>query len=137
MLKSLFKPQWLLLILIVLAAVILWKLGLLPVGARSTYQAVFLSNNQVYFGKLSNRSAQYAALSDIYYLQITQPLQPRGAGQQPVPNINLVKLGGELHGPTDKMEINRDHILFIEDLKADSQVVVAIAAYKSSQQEAD
>jgi hypothetical protein len=94
---------------------------------------VFLSNNQVYFGKLANRSGQYATLTDIYYLQITQPLQPEPRGAQPVPNINLVKLGGELHGPTDKMDINRDHILFVEDLKADSQVVNAIGAYKQSQ----
>lgn len=130
MLKALFKPQFFLLVLIVLAVVILWKLGLLPFGSRDTYQAVFLSNNQVYFGKLSNRSGQYTVLNDIYYLRIAQPLQPKPGAQQPTPDISLVKLGGELHGPTDKMEINRDHILFIEDLKVDSQVVSAINAYK-------
>ncbi|MEK9186528.1 MAG: hypothetical protein AAB885_03005 [Patescibacteria group bacterium] len=135
MLKNLLKPQILLLVLIVVAVAVLWKMGLLPVGSRDAYQAVFLSNNQVYFGKLANRSGQYATLTDIYYLQITQPLQPEPRGAQPVPNINLVKLGGELHGPTDKMDINRDHILFVEDLKGDSQVVGAIAAYKQSQVE--
>lgn len=133
MLKSLFRPQVLLLVLIVLAVVILWQTGLLPFGTTGVYQAVFLSNNQVYFGMLNNRSAQYATLTDIYYLQITQPLQPKERGAQQAPNINLVKLGGELHGPTDKMEINRDHILFIEDLKPDSQVILAIDSYKKGQ----
>ena len=131
MLRKLFKPQWLFLILVVLAVVILWKLGVLPVSGGNTYQAVFLSNNQVYFGNLANRSGQYATLSDIYYLQVTQPLQPK-QGEQASPNINLVKLGGELHGPTDRMDINRDHILFVEDLKADSQVVAAINSYKKN-----
>ncbi|MEK7504772.1 MAG: hypothetical protein AAB589_00585 [Patescibacteria group bacterium] len=98
-------------------------------GASSKYQAVFLSNNQVYFGKLSNSNSNYPKLTDIYYLQVAQPLQP----SQPANNINLVKLGNELHGPSDGMKINRDHILFVEDLKADSQVVQAIEQYKKNQ----
>lgn len=138
MFKSIFKfvirPQILLLILIVIAAIVLWKMGLLPIGVRASYQAVFLSNSQVYFGKLTSRSAQYATLTDIYYLQFAQPPQPQRDGQQQTPNVTLVKLGNELHGPIDKMEINRDHIVFIEDLRADSQVIAAIDAYKNSQQ---
>ena len=46
-------------------------------------------------------------------------------------SVSLVKLGDELHGPADKMEINRDQILFIEDLKPNSQVVMAIKNYKT------
>src|SRR3989344_6810359 len=87
-----------------------------------TYQAVFLSNNQVYFGKLAPAGKNFVKLTDIFYLQVAQPLQPSG----PASNINLIKLGNELHGPADAMQINRDHILFIEDLKSDSQVVQAI-----------
>jgi len=102
-----------------------WWLGWLTLGGADNYQAVFLSNNQVYFGKLSNQSGKYPVLTDIYYLRVTQPLQP----SDPNPNINLVKLGDELHGPSDKMEINRDQILFVEDLKPDSQVVTAIKDY--------
>jgi len=40
--------------------------------------------------------------------------------------LELVKLGNELHGPEDQMSVNRDQILFIEKLKADSQVVKTI-----------
>jgi hypothetical protein len=57
-----------------------------------------------------------------------QQLQP--GTETPTANINLVKLGAELHGPTDEMRINRDHILFIEDLKDDSQVVQGIKRFK-------
>ena len=72
-------------------------------------------------------------LKEFYYPQVTQTLQPRDESEPAPPNINLVKLGGEIHGPTDEMRINRDHILFVEDLKADSQVVTAIKSFKESQ----
>ena len=98
-------------------------------GMGDGYQAVFLTNNQVYFGKLMGSRGNYAVLTDIFYLQVGQPLQP----SQPNPNVNLVKLGSELHGPDDRMEINRDHILFVESLKADSQVVKAIKQYYEQQ----
>ena len=106
-----------------------WWMGSLPWGSAATYQAVFLTNNQVYFGKLAKQNSQYPVLTDIYYLRVTQPLQP----SQPNPNISLIKLGDELHGPADKMEINRDQILFVEDLKPDSQVVTAIRNFKAGQ----
>ena len=46
----------------------------------------------------------------------------------------LIKFGTELHGPMDRMTINRDHILFWEDLKPDSTVVRSITQYKEGQQ---
>lgn len=129
------KMLWLVVLIVLIVLVVLWKTDKLAIGVGSTgsYQAVFLSNNQVYFGKLSSANAQYPILRDIYYLQITQPLQPKDETAPPSPNINLVKLGSEIHGPLDEMRINRDHILFIEDLKADSQVAKAIEDYKKTQ----
>ncbi len=101
----------------------------------SGYQAVFLSNGQVYFGKLSDMSATYATLSDIYYLQVTQPplqgSQQQGQQQQQQ-QLSLVKLGEELHGPVDEMKINRDQILFFEDIKEDGRVMTAIREYQKN-----
>jgi hypothetical protein len=37
-----------------------------------------------------------------------------------------------LHGPEDEMRINRDQILFTEDIKADGRVAQAIAEYKKN-----
>ena len=106
----------------------------------SGYQAVFLTNGQVYFGKLSHAESPYVRLTDIYYLQVNQQLQPTGAtgataaaAAQAQPQLSLVKLGNELHGPTDQMEINSSQVLFYEDLKADGKVAQAIVAYKASQ----
>jgi hypothetical protein len=124
--------NWLWIILgIVIVLIVMWWVGALPVGnaSNSAYQAVFLANDQVYFGKLSNANSQYPVLRDVYYLQVTQTLQP-GQQANPGTNINLVKLGNELHGPEDAMIINRDQILFYENLKLDSQVVNAIKQSK-------
>ncbi len=127
------KLVWVVVLVVVLMA--LWQMDLIPYFSNGKYQAVFLSNNQVYFGKLSYLKSSYATLSDVYYLQVTQPLQPIDPKAPAQPQINLVKLGGELHGPEDTMKINRDHILFVEDLKAESQVVSAITDYKKNQAE--
>lgn len=109
-------------------------------AGTTEYQAIFLTNGQVYFGKVSDVQKEFLTLKDIYYLQVVQPpLQGQGtpeaqgqnaAAQQP--QISLVKLGNELHGPTDEMKINRDQVLFYEDLKTDSQVVKAIKDYKAA-----
>lgn len=108
------------------------------------WHAVFLTNGQVYFGQLSNPDAQFAYLQDVYYLQLQQ-VQPAeveggtGEGAQVVPaaagqQLTLIKFGTELHGPRDFMQINRDHILFWEELKGESSVVQAIAQYKEGQE---
>lgn len=94
------------------------------------YQAVFLANGQVYFGKLRHANNNYVELSDIYYLQVQQQVQPgtnANANQQnEQPQVSLAKLGSELHGPEDAMYISRDQVLFWENLKDDGKVVKAI-----------
>jgi hypothetical protein len=95
--------------------------------APSGWRAVFLTNNQVYFGKF--RSVPFSnsiVLRDIYYLQVTPALQPQTEGVS-APAIKVVKLGSELHGPADEMHIPRSQILFWEKLKSDSPVVRAIS----------
>ena len=97
------------------------------------YQAIFLSNGQVYFGKVSNLDKDYVRLTNVYYLQLQQPLQSQQKQEignkqtQPVqPTFTLIKLGGEMHGQLDELVINRNHVLFMEGLKEDSQLVKKI-----------
>lgn len=108
-------------------------------GKSSGYQAVFLTNGQVYFGKLSGAEDQYLTLKDIYYLQVTTPPGLQGSQnqanaqqQQAQQQLSLVKLGQELHGPVDSMQINRDQVLFFEDMKEDGKVVQAIREYQKN-----
>lgn len=105
----------------------------------SGYQAIFLTNGQVYFGKVSAADSEYVVLKDIYYLQVIQqqPLQGTQqdqAASQAQQQISLVKLGNELHGPMDEMHISKTQILFYEDLKEDGNVVKAIQQYKATPQ---
>ena len=99
------------------------------------YQAVFLSNGQVYFGKVMDANSQTLVLEDIYYLRSAQNLQTSNSTTTDktteADNFSLVKLGGEIHGPEDRMSINLSQVLFVEDLKYDSKVVEAIRAYET------
>lgn len=100
----------------------------------SKYQAIFLTNGQVYFGKLSDVDNGYVNIKDVYYLQVQQAVQPadtKSSTEQP--KVSLTKLGNELHGPTDEMHISRTQVLFWENLKGDSTVVKAITDYKNKQ----
>ena len=106
----------------------------------SDYWAVFLTSNQVYFGKLSNRDAQYLTLQDVFYLRAQRRLQPPEDDDETVigsntdrQQVQLIKLGDELHGPVDEIQFNRDNILFLEKLKNDSRVVRGIEQFKAGQ----
>ncbi len=100
------------------------------------FQAVFLTNGQVYFGKLSNVEGNYIKLKNIYYLQVQQAVQPSTSNPEQQSDtsdsqVSLTKLGKELHGPTDQMFISRSEVLFWENLEKDSTVVKAIADYEN------
>lgn len=93
------------------------------------YSAVFLDNGQVYFGKIIKYNKNFLELVDIYYLQMKEQLQNQDKAAAQAPNLTLIKLGQELHGPTDKMVIPINSIAFTESLKADSKVIQAINNY--------
>jgi len=100
------------------------------------YQAVFLTNGQVYFGKVSKVDSSYVKITDIYYLQVQQTVQPKDSTASSANNqqVSLAKLGGELHGPEDVMYVSRQQVLFWENLKNDGKVAKAISDYKASGQ---
>ena len=115
--------------LLLAAAVVLWQQRSRVFGAdvslridEGAYQAVVLVTNQAYFGKLTVAGDSYV-LNDVFY--INQP-DPNGRGQ-------LVKRGSELHGPRDPMIIPARSVLFIENMRDDSEVVAGIKAIKSGQ----
>ena len=123
-------------LILVVAIVIFASVSLaIWLSARSAlsaekYQAVFLANGQVYFGRAEKINSRYVRLSDIYYFQ-AKPENQESEGQ--LPDVALTKLGSELHGPEDEMLINREQILFIENLRDDSKVVSAIKGSKQKE----
>ncbi len=89
---------------------------------QSEWQAVFISNGQIYFGKIAADTDREVILKNVYYLKNVNELQQDK-------DIGIIKLGNEFPGAMDEIRINRIHILYIEDLKADSKVVQAIKSY--------
>jgi hypothetical protein len=132
------KVAALVITLAALAAIIFFgSRGLSAVTADSAvkgkqFQAVFLTNGQVYFGKVAKVDNSYVKLSNIYYLQVQQTVQPTDKTAAQQPQVSLAKLGGELHGPEDVMYINRSQVLFWENLKDDGKVAKAIKDYSAS-----
>lgn len=90
---------------------------------KSNYQAVFLDNNQIYFGHLKNIDSQYPTLRDVYYVQVSETTSGKKTQQ-----VNkLVKLGEvEPHKPQNEMILNSQHMLFWENMRPDSPVTRAI-----------
>jgi len=109
---------------------------------KAEWQAVFLTNGQVYFGQVTRIDDDFLVLKDIYYLQVVTLknsnaiAQPSDVQNQPEQQLTLIKLGNEIHGPADEMTINRDHVVLLEDLKNDSRVVTAITDYQKKQETA-
>ncbi len=127
-------------VLLVIAGMLMWQSKAASTDTTSVdknkFQAVFLTNGQVYFGHLASLKGEYMELTGIYYLQVQQSVQPSTDNKQQEQTtddskVSLTKLGSELHGPTDKMNLAKDQILFWEDLKDDSSVVKAIKEHQS------
>lgn len=96
---------------------------------NSKYQAVFLNGGQVYFGKIGELNNRFLSMSNIYYLRVNQQVQPNQSTNAANNDVSLVKLGCELHGPQDSMVINREQVIFWENLKDDGQVAQAVKKY--------
>ena len=90
------------------------------------YQAVFLTNGQVYFGKLSNIQTQYAVLEDVWYPRVDD------TSKKPQ-SLDIIKRGEELHGPEDRMVINTEQIMFWENLKSSGTLTKRIQEFKDEE----
>lgn len=105
---------------------------------NSKYQAVFLTNGQVYFGKLTMLGNGYYKLTNIYYLQLNNSAQKddpnpqkTAEGSNQNSDVQLIKLGSEVHGPEDAMIIEKNQVLFFENLTKDGKVSQSIQQYNA------
>ena len=107
---------------------------------RSKYQAVFFTNGQVYFGKLRSIDGGYYALTDVFYIQAQAAPSASDDSKNPqktsesASDVQLIKLGNEVHGPDDEMIISQQQVLFFENLKKDGKVTESITQYRSQKQ---
>jgi hypothetical protein len=120
----------------ILVVAVVWFVALGGNNKEASYvdngklQAVFLNGGQVYFGKINDLNGKFLSMSGIYYLRVNQQVQPNQSSSSNSNDISLVKLGCELHGPQDNMVINREQVIFWENLKDDGQVAKAVKTYQ-------
>lgn len=138
------KRKFLLLHIALVIALLLAVAGWFFVGRSSNvataidggkYQAVFFTNGQVYFGKLASLNGEYMSLKSVYYLQnksdTDDDSSPQSTKKQDSSDMELIKLGNEVHGPEDEMIIAKNQILFFENLKPEGTVSKTISEYLS------
>jgi hypothetical protein len=80
-----------------------------------SYQAVFLQNGLVVYGKLEGLGQPYPVLTDVYYIRRDVNNETKEVRSQ------LVKRGAEFHGP-DRMVLNAQHVMFVEPVRDGSTI---------------
>lgn len=99
----------------------------------SKYQAVYLMNGQLYFGKLSMLDANRLKLTNVYYLQAgtsQDATSNKAATSSDASKFQLIKLTGAIYGPSDEMIISKDQVLYYQNLNADSKASQLIQSDK-------
>lgn len=90
--------------------------------APNEYQAVFLTNGQVYFGALTAPGGNFYYLRHVYYLASQASLQSGHSAA-----LVLRPIGTSVHAPQDLMIINQSQILFVENLNPAGKVARTLA----------
>lgn len=111
------------------------------IQTQSKWQAVFLSNDQVYFGHLSQYGLNYWRLDNAHYIKVTKvpvapavPQDPKAKtnpqDQQPQfeNRTSIVKISDDMHQPEETLYIPKEHILFWQDLQNSSSIVQTLRA---------
>lgn len=140
--KGLKNPAWLTILsaVVLIGAVLLIVLAAISFTRNNAghedgyvktkqYQAVFLSNGQVYFGKVGALNSRYISMTDVFYL--TQNSSTTTTSTSSNADYTLVKLGcQQIHYPNDQMLINRDQVTFWENLNDNGKVVKSIKEFQ-------
>ncbi|MBM3703387.1 MAG: hypothetical protein FJW63_10485 [Actinobacteria bacterium] len=95
---------------------------------RGSYQAVFLTNGQAYFGNITEITNEYILLKEPYSIKVQQK-QTDEEGQTKQSEIKLLSIEDEFYKPEGYMLIEKSAINFIEELKDSSQIIDIIENY--------
>jgi hypothetical protein len=90
------------------------------IGLNTPYQAVLLTNGQVFYGRLDKLGSPFPVLTEVYYVVQNQVNQDT----KQVSNT-LIRRGKEWHAP-DRMILNGAHIVLVEPVRTDSVVAKLI-----------
>ena len=122
---------------IVLAVTQFWLYGLRysRVFSGEVWASVTLANGQSYIGHLEQYGPQTVVLFDAYYLQAvtdtatadtdtdTASADSATEATEPESNLQLISIADDLHKPYNYLIINRDQILYWQQLSQESPIV--------------
>ena len=103
-------------------------------SANKDWMAVTLDNGSIYFGHIGSQTNDEIVLTNAYFAQTNPKAQTTDAsgkttGDATQPQYLLTKVGqGQVYGPDNTLEINRSHVLYLQKLTSDSQVIKTINA---------
>lgn len=130
------SPGWLAVVLVV--GIVLGAVGMALIGSDSKstdpfdghvdttrYQAVILSNDKVYFGRIAPATDEFFRLQDAYFLQ-----EKAGATSSDPPVRTLRPLNDELQAPENSMLVRRSDVVLIENLDKSSPILKEIQRQK-------
>jgi hypothetical protein len=100
----------------------------------NAWYGVFINNNEAFVGHIKEADTQNITMSHIYYL--TLEAKDASGNTIPTPSAEqfkpfIKKLGQEVYGPKDVIQINRQNVRYYSELRDDSDVVKAIVAYEN------
>lgn len=95
---------------------------------RGSYQAVFLTSGQAYFGNITEISDEYIIIKKPFSIKVQQKQTDEDA-QVSQSEIKLLSIEDEFYQPEGYMLIEKNAILFIEELKDSSQIIEIIENY--------
>lgn len=112
--------------IIVLVAIIVFFVMTVFVSPTKggAWYGVFLTNGRTYFGHIVKQNSQIIVLQDVYYLQVQQV--PTEEGVESQPQITVISVESDLHTPVNEMQINRQHVLYVQKLAQDSNIISTI-----------
>lgn len=129
------KRKWLqaaiiIVVLVIIIVAFLWMgahRGSSDVGIdNGKYQAVFTADGQVYFGKLHAQGNGFLKLTDAYYLENSKSSKDSSTQTGASSNLQLTKLHSKIYGPGDEVILQKDQLLYFENLRSDGQVAQLI-----------
>jgi hypothetical protein len=85
------------------------------------WQAVFLEDGRIYFGRLEPGGEDFYVLRDAFFLQETPPEE-----EGDVPGREIQPVSAEFHGPENLLVLSIEHVVVIENLSPQSEVTAAI-----------
>ncbi len=91
---------------------------------ETRFQAVILSNDKVYFGRIRTASDEFYELESAFFLRETRD------GEDAEPVRALLPVNREIHAPDNSMLIRKNEVVLVENLAKDSPILAEIKRQK-------